>query len=236
MSYVWLARKNNRLFEANDHQIAQASHSIRHQIAQAQIYLRKAEQIQPNHPFVIAQTANLKADEAIYLWQQGLPYQDTLNEALAIINQALIKHPNNAILLDNQQWLNLNNKQLKQLTQKPSRSIKTTSTTKLHQAHSANELLTLLIDHHPSQIAPQIITTLPKTNDAMLATALWYSKSGQFTLAQQYFAAFKPYFPAIAWLYQRQHLQRFLTSSQNPKLHQQLLAINQLIHKHYPAL
>ncbi|MCJ8318172.1 MAG: protein kinase [Colwellia sp.] len=207
LTYRWLAKINNTLLVANTEQLTQA-----------ELYLTKAKQLQPQHPFVMVEQALLQNDQAIYHWQQGLDYQDYLSQGKSSLEQTLLKNPANRLLLDNLSLLyrmeqqlayfqsgNINNKEVFDKALIKSQQV-------ISDSDEDNALLVLLNNNWQS-LERVAIDNLPYNDKGLLTKAEWHSQAGHFQQAEHYFNAIAQYYPSLLWLYRRQHLQRWLDAT-----------------------
>jgi serine/threonine protein kinase len=248
-SYRWLAKINNTLLLDKSNELKQAK-----------FYLAQAEQVHAKHPFVVVENALLTADIAIYQWQQGLPYQDLFKQAKNSVQQALLQNPDNRLLIDNNSLLYRLEQQLSyfengykivNVDQYKMALIETIKS--VNYGQEGHFLLQLLNDKWQG-IEQTKIDHLPVHIEAQLVTAEWYSQSGRYAQAEQYFNAIKQYYPSLLWLYHRQHLQRWLNALQQTntpsadseksvgalqlkqQLKQEIQVLNQQLEQYYPAL
>ncbi|KGJ86535.1 serine/threonine-protein kinase [Colwellia psychrerythraea] len=251
-SYRWLAKINNSLLIDNSAELKQAEH-----------YLTQAEQVRKNHAFILVEQALLAADRAIYQWQQGQPFQSLIKQAKDKLTQALLTNADNRLLIDNSALLHRMQEQLSYF----GTGLKIVNIDNYQQAlieakknvsyGQEGYFLLQLLNHNWHDITKAEIEALPINNAAQLAQAEWYSQSGQYRLADQYFNTLQQYYPSLLWLYRRQHLQRWLNvvqlqlgqqqlslslveknnlNLQIEKLTQQIQQLNDKLTRYYPAL
>lgn len=232
-AHRWMAKLNNHLFQP-----------MSENLKSAKIYLDAAEKEQPQHPFLHGEKALLQLDLAVYAWQKGKPYQSYLEQSKNTLNLSLENNSDNRILIDNLVLVYQVEQQLRYFSNKGDNALLeealNVSKTRVGYGQQEYILLRLLNDEWQS-IKQEDVDNLPINAEALIARAEWYSQSGKYQQAEEFFRTIKQYYPALLWRYQWQHLKRWDSAiasenEQKANLKHQVQELEALIFKHYPEM
>ena len=223
--------------------------NIEQNISDAQTYLNISQKLNPNHPFVMLESANLNTIIAIDQWQKGCPYQPWFDKAKADLEKALSASPNHTILRDGRAWIYALEQQVSYfahhntIVKTASFDTALTLSKDINSKKWQHHLLIALLNHQHHQFTPQAFNDLPIIPDAKLAFAEWLSQQQQFAKAETIFNSITRIFPSILWHYQLNHLQRWsqaLSQSNQAttqtQIEQKTATLKQKLYRRYPAL
>ncbi|NQZ09212.1 MAG: protein kinase [Algicola sp.] len=231
LSYRALARLANQLFEDNQPLLALAEQ-----------HLQQALILGKQHPFVVNELAILENDQAVYAWQQGLPYQPMLTQAIARLDESLTINPSNHVLITTRVASYLGWRELNYLSGKEDKALnkQAIELTQQHSTLNRQDKLMVALFEGVDISAKEIAEVEENSDGHLLLLALWHSNEHRFAKAEVSFANIKQFYPAVLWLYRYQHLQRWQRNTTDAAqilwLADELTTLSHAMNKHYPAL